>query len=141
MRFDSGANGSSTDVGIRTRCGQWRWIPAHSSRTDTLPFGSNWPSKGASSRVRPSRRCSGSIALAPYCDASYRAKKITRRAFSVYRSNIIERESVLSTEDRTAVNIQNFAIDMPGPLGTQENNRPGDVFRRCHASDWDTVLN
>ena len=42
-----------------------------------------------SSRIKPKSRCSVSIEGLPYWLASYRAKKITRRAFSVYRSNIV----------------------------------------------------
>src|ERR1022692_4656908 len=41
-----------------------------------------------SSRSRPRRRCSVSMYGLPNWLASYRAKKITLRAFSVYRSNI-----------------------------------------------------
>src|SRR6201987_1251092 len=41
-----------------------------------------------SSRKRPSNKCSVSIYGEPNWLASYRAKKMTRRAFSVYRSNI-----------------------------------------------------
>src|SRR5882724_400897 len=41
-----------------------------------------------SSRIRPSRKCSDSIVVLPCCAASYLAKKITRLARSVYRSNI-----------------------------------------------------
>src|SRR4051812_11816539 len=40
------------------------------------------------SRIRPSSRCSVSIEMLPSWLASYRAKKRTRRARSVYRSNI-----------------------------------------------------
>ena len=46
------------------------------------------------SRMRPSRRCSVSIELLPSCAASYRAKKITRLARSVYRSNIFSTRSL-----------------------------------------------
>src|SRR5580658_9428623 len=41
-----------------------------------------------SSRNRPSSKCSVSIYGEPNWLASYRAKKMTRRAFSVYRSNM-----------------------------------------------------
>src|ERR1700733_1701588 len=41
-----------------------------------------------SSRSRPSNKCSVSIYGEPNWLASYRAKKMTRRAFSVYRSNM-----------------------------------------------------
>src|SRR6185369_14329008 len=40
------------------------------------------------SRIRPSSRCSVSIEMLPSWLASYRAKKRTRLALSVYRSNI-----------------------------------------------------
>src|SRR3990172_4845347 len=43
--------------------------------------------------MRPSKRCSVSIELLPSCAASYRAKKITRLARSVYRSNMFSTRS------------------------------------------------
>src|SRR5215471_5202295 len=42
-----------------------------------------------SSRTIPRRMCSGSMAFPPSWLASYLAKKITLRAFSVYFSNIV----------------------------------------------------
>src|SRR6267154_3571014 len=46
-----------------------------------------------SSRRRPSNKCSVSIYGEPNWLASYRAKKMTRRAFSVYRSNMFPLKS------------------------------------------------
>src|SRR5882757_9942213 len=46
-----------------------------------------------SSRKRPSNKCSVSIYGEPNWLASYRAKKMTRRAFSVYRSNMFPLKS------------------------------------------------
>src|SRR5215471_16769467 len=43
------------------------------------------------SRRIPNRRCSDSITLEPSLEASYRAKKSARRAFSLYFSNILDR--------------------------------------------------
>src|SRR5262245_31993800 len=49
------------------------------------------------SRRSPSKKCSDSIVVLPNLLASYRAKNITRRALSVYRSNIgdAQRHSIL----------------------------------------------
>src|SRR5271154_4147820 len=46
-----------------------------------------------SSRKRPNSKCSVSMYGEPYWLASYLAKKMTRRAFSVYRSNTLARFS------------------------------------------------
>src|SRR6266436_484384 len=106
---------------------------------DCLPSVRKRAKRGLSSRDKPSRRCSGSIIEAPNWEASYRAKKTTRRAISVYRSNISpfaylkQKEptasSHSSTKNRPPVDIQNLAIDVTGPFAAQKNYGPRDIFR------------
>src|SRR5207244_11234413 len=59
------------------------------------------------SRINPRRRCSVSMEMLPSWLASYRAKKRTRRARSVYRSNIqpayVKADSVVVTRKLTTL--------------------------------------
>src|SRR6266481_5749500 len=65
----------------------WNWICLRIDSTEAWERRKRLV-KALSSRNKPSSRCSVSIYGEPNWLASYRAKKITRLAFSVYRSNI-----------------------------------------------------
>src|SRR3989454_485498 len=82
MRLHSAERGTSTDVEMRSRMVMRDSI---SFRMDSMEpcWRRNRLASALSSRIRPSRRCSVSMYGLPYWLASYRAKKITRRAFSV----------------------------------------------------------
>src|SRR6266480_6718097 len=41
----------------------------------------------------------------------------------------------LAAQDRTAVHVKDFTVDVPRPLGAKENDRPADVFRRRYATN------
>ncbi len=82
MRFDSWLRGTSTEVEMRSRIVMRCSI---SLRMDSIE---PWErrkrlARALSSRINPSNRCSVSMYGDPYWLASYRAKNITRRAFSV----------------------------------------------------------
>src|SRR6266700_867062 len=92
MRLNSALSGTSTDVEMRSRMVMRASI---SLRIDSIE--PCWRRKrlasALSSRIRPSSKCSVSMYGLPYWLASYLAKNITRRAFSVYRSNTLARFS------------------------------------------------
>src|ERR1700730_1472511 len=85
IRLHSALRGTSTDVEMRSRMVMRASI---SLRIDSIE--PCWRRKrlasALSSRIKPSSRCSVSMYGLPYWLPSYRAKKKTRRAFSVYRS-------------------------------------------------------
>src|SRR5205814_1992402 len=87
-RLVSGASGNSTEVEIFSRKGARPSISLRMASSEVCARARKRAVRDLSSRMRPSRRCSGSMAGAPNWEASYRAKKMTLRAFSVYRSNI-----------------------------------------------------
>ena len=76
-----------------------------------------------SSRSRPSSRCSVSMYGLPNWLASYRAKKMTRRAFSVYRSNISLTVLQRAGSQRAPLQLQD-TVAAPG-----EREVVGDVDR------------
>src|SRR6202171_2780279 len=88
MRLHSALRGTSTDVEMRSRMVMRASI---SLRIDSMEpcWRRKRLARALSSRIKPSNRCSVSMYGLPYWLASYRAKKMTRRAFSVYRSNTI----------------------------------------------------
>src|ERR1700674_5122861 len=92
MRLHSALSGTSTEVEMRSRIVMRASI---SLRIDSIE--PCWRRKrfarALSSRIKPSRRCSVSMYGLPYWLASYLAKNMTRRAFSVYRSNTLARFS------------------------------------------------
>src|SRR3989442_4048756 len=86
MRLHSWLIGTSTEVGMRL---QMVMRDSISLRMDSAQLcgGKKRMARALSSRIRPSKRCSLSMYELPYRLASYRAKKMTRRAFSLYLSN------------------------------------------------------
>ena len=82
MRLHSALKGTSTEVEMRSRIVMRASI---SFRMDSIDpcCRRNRLARALSSRIKPSKRCSVSMYGLPYWLASYRAKKITRRAFSV----------------------------------------------------------
>src|SRR5882757_832225 len=92
MRLHSALSGTSTDVEMRSRMVMRASI---SLRIDSIE--PCWRRKrfasALSSRIKPSSKCSVSMYGLPYWLASYLAKNMTRRAFSVYRSNTLARFS------------------------------------------------
>src|SRR5713226_2338048 len=92
MRLHSALSGTSTDVEMRSRMVM---RPSISLRIDSIE--PCWRRKrlasALSSRIKPSSKCSVSMYGLPYWLASYLAKNMTRRAFSVYRSNTLARFS------------------------------------------------
>src|SRR6266404_3249838 len=92
IRLHSALSGTSTDVEMRSRMVMRASI---SFRIDSIE--PCWRRKrfasALSSRIRPSNKCSVSMYGLPYWLASYLAKNMTRRAFSVYRSNTLARFS------------------------------------------------
>ena len=82
MRLHSALKGTSTEVEMRSRMVMRASI---SFRMDSIDpcCRRNRLARALSSRIKPSKRCSVSMYGLPYWLASYRAKKITRRAFSV----------------------------------------------------------
>src|SRR6202161_2891589 len=68
-----------------------------------------------SSRRRPSSKCSVSMYGEPNWLASYRAKKMTRRAFSVYRSNMFPLEKLPLNDSLDPLSY--------GPGGSSERQR------------------
>ena len=85
--FSRGLSGISTDVGILSPLARPHTTCPRIFSAEA-PAGRKRAKVALSSRNNPSNRCSGSIAFEPNSLTSYRAKKITRRAFSVYFSNI-----------------------------------------------------
>ncbi len=84
--LDSSLRGTSTDVvnrGPFFNCGSISGLSLVTGSSDNRPC-----SNEGRSLSNPSSICSGSMSRLPYWLASYRAKKITRLAPSVYRSNI-----------------------------------------------------
>src|SRR5215831_2292565 len=86
MRLHSALRGTSTEVEMRSRIVMRASI---SLRMDSMEpcWRRKRLARALSSRIKPRSKCSVSIYGLPYWLASYLAKKITRRAFSVYRSN------------------------------------------------------
>ena len=82
MRLHSALSGTSTDVEIRSRMVMRASI---SLRIDSMEpcWRKKRLARALSSRIRPSNRCSVSMYGLPYWLASYLAKNMTRRAFSV----------------------------------------------------------
>src|SRR5215468_3261868 len=76
------------------------------------------------SRMSPRSRCSVSMELLPSWLASYRAKKMTRRARSVYRSNISSPRGSGRREPR----------DRPSILPTSDDHSPKPA-RSCEPQD------
>src|SRR5260221_5875342 len=92
MRLHSALRGTSTEVEMRSRMVMRASI---SLRMDSIEpcWRRKRLARALSSRIKPSKRCSVSMYGLPYWLASYLAKKMTRRAFSVYRSNTLARFS------------------------------------------------
>src|SRR5260221_11559820 len=88
MRLHSALRGTSTDVEMRSRIVMRASI---SLRIDSIEpcWRRKRLARALSSRIKPSSKCSVSMYGLPYWLASYLAKKMTRRAFSVYRSNTL----------------------------------------------------
>src|SRR5215469_9332649 len=92
MRLHSALRGTSTEVEMRSRIVIRASI---SFRMDSMEpcWRRKRLARALSSRIKPRSKCSVSMYGLPYWLASYLAKKITRRAFSVYRSNTLARFS------------------------------------------------
>src|SRR5215469_12200617 len=92
MRLHSALRGTSTEVEMRSRIVMRASI---SLRIDSMEpcCRRKRLARALSSRIKPSNRCSVSMYGLPYWLASYLAKNMTRRAFSVYRSNTLARFS------------------------------------------------
>src|ERR1700751_1372043 len=80
-----------------------------------------------SSRKRPSSKCSVSIYGEPNWLASYRAKKMTRRAFSVYRSNMFPLKSCARRRHLSTLTATFVLFHLPGDLGARENHSAGRI--------------
>src|SRR5271156_1525848 len=78
-----------------------------------------------SSRKRPSSKCSVSIYGEPNWLASYRAKKMTRRAFSVYRSNMFPLKSCLRRRHLSTPMATFVLFHLPGALGSRKTTPLG----------------
>src|ERR1700732_4465306 len=88
MRLHSALSGTSTEVEMRSRMVMRASISFRMDSIEPCCRRKRFAS-ALSSRIKPSSKCSVSMYGLPYWLASYRAKKMTRRAFSVYRSNTI----------------------------------------------------
>jgi hypothetical protein len=86
--LDSSDSGSSAVEEIRSTKMRSPSISRRTSSGLTLKREKISLMMSSPSRRMPSSRCSDSITLEPSLEASYRAKKSARRAFSLYFSNI-----------------------------------------------------
>src|SRR5216684_916696 len=120
MRLHSALNGTSTEVEIRSRIVMRASI---SLRIDSIDpcCRRNRLASALSSRIKPSSKCSVSMYGLPYWLASYLAKNMTRRAFSVYRSNTLARFSPGDTArgGRSPASTQNAMFQRQNPVTTR----------------------
>ena len=82
MRLHSALSGTSTEVEMRSRIVMRASISLRIDSIDPCCRKKRFAS-ALSSRIKPSSKCSVSMYGLPYWLASYRAKNMTRRAFSV----------------------------------------------------------
>src|SRR5229473_8067229 len=124
MRLHSALSGTSTEVEMRSRIVMRASI---SLRIDSIE--PCWRRKrlasALSSRIKPSSRCSVSMYGLPYWLASYLAKNMTRRAFSVYRSNTLARFSPGDTArgSRSLASTQNAMFQRQNPVTTRSERQ------------------
>src|SRR6266568_3663617 len=120
MRLHSALSGTSTDVEMRSRMVMRASI---SFRIDSIEpcCRRKRLARALSSRIKPSKRCSVSMYGLPYWLASYLAKNMTRRAFSVYRSNTLARFSPGDTArgSRGLASTQNAMFQRQNPVTTR----------------------
>src|SRR5712691_2527450 len=124
MRLHSALSGTSTEVEMRSRIVMRASI---SLRIDSIEpcWRRKRLARALSSRMRPSSRCSVSMYGLPYWLASYLAKNMTRRAFSVYRSNTLAHFSPRHPVrgSRSLASTQNAVLqsqDAVAPLGERQ---------------------
>src|SRR5882724_10489675 len=117
MRLHSALSGTSTVVEIRSRIVIRASI---SLRMDSIEpcCRRNRFASALSSRIKPSSKCSVSMYGLPYWLASYLAKNMTRRAFSVYRSNTLARFSPRdpARRGRSLASSQNAMFQRQDPI-------------------------
>ncbi len=120
MRLHSALNGTSTEVEIRSRIVMRASI---SLRIDSIDpcCRRNRLASALSSRIKPSSKCSVSMYGLPYWLASYLAKNMTRRAFSVYRSNTLARFSPWGPArgGRSLPRLQNAVFQSQNPVASR----------------------
>src|SRR5712671_6176374 len=46
----------------------------------------------------------------------------------------------LSAQNRPAVHVENFTVDVPRPFGAKENDRPGYIFRSGYATNRNRIF-
>src|SRR5215469_10562573 len=128
MRLHSALRGTSTDVEMRSRMVMRASI---SLRMDSIEpcWRRKRLARALSSRIRPSSKCSVSIYGLPYWLASYLAKNMTRRAFSVYRSNTLARFSprALARDGRSFAGTQNSMFQPQDAVAARSER---EVMRR-----------
>src|ERR1700674_841473 len=131
MRLHSALSGTSTEVEMRSRIVMRASI---SLRIDSIE--PCWRRKrfarALSSRIKPSRRCSVSMYGLPYWLASYLAKNMTRRAFSVYRSNTLARFSPWGPArgSRSLASTQNALFQSQNTIAPRSEHQVGRRQRR-----------
>src|SRR5439155_16205690 len=124
MRLHSALSGTSTDVEMRSRMVMRASI---SLRIDSIE--PCWRRKrlasALSSRIKPSSKCSVSMYGLPYWLASYLAKNMTRRAFSVYRSNTLARFSprALARDSRSLAGPQNAMLQPQNTVASRSERQ------------------
>src|SRR5437667_5094915 len=128
MRLHSALSGTSTEVEMRSRIVMRASI---SLRIDSIEpcWRRKRLARALSSRIKPSSRCSVSMYGLPYWLASYLAKNMTRRAFSVYRSNTLARFSprAPARDDRSFAGTQNSMFQPQNAVATRGER---EVMRR-----------
>src|SRR6266705_951488 len=112
----------------RSRCSVPTCLWPRRSASSAAIFRMRLP-RALSSRIKPSKRCSVSMYGLPYWLASYLAKNMTRRAFSVYRSNTLARFSPGDTArgSRSLASTQNAMFQRQNPVTTRSERQ---VVRR-----------
>src|SRR6266702_1269238 len=124
IRLHSALSGTSTEVEMRSRMVIRASI---SLRMDSIEpcCRRKRLASALSSRIKPSKRCSVSMYGLPYWLASYRAKKMTRRAFSVYRSKTLARFSPGDTArgSRSLASTQNAMFQRQNPVTTRSERQ------------------
>src|SRR5215470_9840465 len=128
MRLHSALNGTSTEVEMRSRIVMRASISLRIDSIDPCCRRNRFAS-ALSSRIKPSKRCSVSMYGLPYWLASYLAKNMTRRAFSVYRSNTLARFSprALARDGRSFAGTQNSMFQPQDAVAARSER---EVMRR-----------